>query len=139
MATLGIPDDSELQGFMTAPQGLPLSDPLVLDLTIARARPTAVRPLAAWGANVIRIEAPNATDTAGGHHSADYLNLHRNKRSLSLDLKAEAGRSVLHRLVTRADVLVENMRPPVKHRLGFDWPTVSTLNPRIVLASISGF
>jgi len=74
-----------------------------------------------------------------GHHTPDYLNLHRNKRSLSLDLKREEGQSLLHRLIEQADVLVENMRPPVKHRLGFDWQTVSTLNPRIVMGSISGF
>lgn len=118
---------------------LPLADLIVLDLTIARAGPTAVRQLADWGADVIRIEPPQASATAGGHHSSDYLNLHRNKRSLSLDLKTESGRSVLHRMVEKADVLVENMRTPVKERLGFDWPTVSALNPRLILGSISGF
>jgi crotonobetainyl-CoA:carnitine CoA-transferase CaiB-like acyl-CoA transferase len=118
---------------------LPLRDLLVLDITIARAGPTAVRQLADWGADVIRIESPRASATAGGHHSADYLNLHRNKRSLSLDLKRDAGRALLHRLIERADVLVENMRTPVKQRLGFDWETVSAINPRLVLGSISGF
>jgi formyl-CoA transferase len=117
---------------------LPLSDLLVLDLTIARAGPTAVRQLADWGADVIRIEPPLA-DGGGLHVTPDYLNLHRNKRSLSLDLKREEGRALLHRLVRRADVLVENMRPDVKGRLGFDWETVSSLNPRIVMGSISGF
>ncbi len=126
---------------MTAdtPTPLPLADLVVIDLTIARAGPTAVRQLADWGADVIRVEPPLADPTAGSHHSPDYLNLHRNKRSLSLDLKQTEGREVLHRLVAQADVLVENMRTPVKHRLGFDWETVSTINPRLVMGSISGF
>lgn len=118
---------------------LPLSDLLVLDLTIARAGPTAVRQLADWGADVIRIEPPAPDDKGAGHHSPDYLNLHRNKRSLSIDLKREAGRALLHRLVERADVLVENMRPDVKGRLGFDWDTLASINPRLVMGSISGF
>ena len=118
---------------------LPLADLVVLDLTIARAGPTAVRQLADWGADVIRIEPPQAAPTAGGHLSSDYLNLHRNKRSLALDLKKPGGRELLHRLIPLADVLVENMRAPVKHRLGFDWETVHELNPRLVMGSISGF
>ena len=118
---------------------LPLSDLMVLDLTIARAGPTAVRQLADWGADVIRIEPPNPVPVAGSHHSSDYLNLHRNKRALCLDLKTDTGRAVLHRMVEKADVLVENMRTPVKTRLGFDWDTISAINPRIVLGSISGF
>lgn len=126
---------------MTAvpPEPLPLADLVVLDLTIARAGPTAVRQLADWGADVIRIEPPLRGASTSGHHTPDYLNLHRNKRSLTLDLKQEAGRALLHRLVPRADVLVENMRPAVKTRLGFDWPTVSRLNPRLVMGSISGW
>ena len=104
---------------------------------MARAGPTAVRQLADWGADVVRIEPP--VERSDGHHSADYLNLHRNKRSLALDLKHPEGREVLHRLIRRADVLIENMRAPVKHRLGFDWDTVSELNPRLVMGSISGF
>ncbi len=124
---------------MPAAPDLPLADLVVLDLTIARAGPTAVRQLADWGADVVRIEPPGAGARAGGHLSPDYLNLHRNKRSLTLDLKQERGREVLHRLVGEADVLVENMRTPVKHRLGFDWETVSAINPRLVMGSISGF
>lgn len=119
----------------TAP--LPLSDLVVLDLTVARAGPTAVRQLADWGADVIRIERPGLAINA--QTTPDFLNLHRNKRSLALDLTSEAGRAVLHRLVTQADVLVENMRPAVKFKLGFDWETVSALNPRLVMGSISGF
>ena len=116
---------------------LPLSDLVVLDLTVARAGPTAVRQLADWGADVIRVEAPGAETL--GRSTADHLNLHRNKRSMVLDLKTGAGREVLHNLVRRADVLVENMKPAVKHRLGFDWETLSALNPALVLGSISGF
>lgn len=73
------------------------------------------------------------------HLTPDYLNLHRNKRSLSIDLKRDAGRALLHRLVPQADILVENMRPPVKERLGFDWETIHRLNPRLIFASVSGF
>ncbi|MEM9564994.1 MAG: CoA transferase [Actinomycetota bacterium] len=124
---------------MPAAPDLPLADLVVLDLTIARAGPTAVRQLADWGADVVRIEPPGAGARAGGHLSPDYLNLHRNKRSLTLDLKQDRGREVLHHLVAEADVLVENMRTPVKHRLGFDWETVSAINPRLVMGSISGF
>lgn len=122
-----------------APPPLPLSDLVVLDLTIARAGPTAVRQLADWGANVIHIARRNPDDTGAGERSPDHLNLNRNKRSLALDLKREAGRAVLHRLVRQADVLVENMRPRVKFALGFDWATVSAINPRLVMGSISGF
>jgi crotonobetainyl-CoA:carnitine CoA-transferase CaiB-like acyl-CoA transferase len=121
---------------------LPLSRYTVLDLTIARAGPVAVRLLADWGAEVIRIEAPARDATAsvtGGRRGPDEQNLHRNKRSLRLDLKQQAGRDVLHTLARRADVVVENFRADVKHRLGCDYATLSALNPRIVLASISGF
>ena len=76
---------------------------------------------------------------AGGRHASDFQHLHRNKRSLSLNLKSLAGREVLLRLVDTADVLVENMRPPVKERLGFDFGTVHARNPRLVYASLSGF
>ncbi len=118
---------------------LPLADLVVIDLTIARAGPTAVRQLADWGADVICVEPRSPEDTSAGRHGPDYLNLNRNKRSLSLDLKQEAGRTILHRLIAKADVLVENMRPNVKRKLGFDWDTVSAINPRLVMGSISGF
>ncbi|MDA3040958.1 MAG: CoA transferase, partial [Actinomycetota bacterium] len=121
---------------------LPLSDLIVIDITVARAGPTAVRQLADWGADVVRIEQPpgrGGGESDESHTSADYLNLHRNKRSLALDLKTAQGRAVLHRLAARADVLVENMRTPVKYRLGFDWETLHALNPRLVLGSVSGF
>ncbi|HTO53635.1 MAG TPA: CoA transferase [Myxococcota bacterium] len=119
---------------------LPLDDVRVVDLTVARAGPTCVRQLADWGADVIRIEAPESEPVAGERrHGSDYQNLHRNKRALSLDLKTPEGRAILDKLVARADVLVENMRPPVKHRLGFDYETLRRKNPRLVYGSISGF
>ena len=122
---------------------LPLSDVRVVDLTVARAGPTCVRQLADWGADVVRIDVPadpSAPGVAGeARHGSDFQNLHRNKRSLSLDLKVPEAHDVLMRLVDTADVLVENMRPSVKHKLGFDYETVSARNPRLVFASISGF
>ena len=120
-------------------ESLPLSDVTVIDLTIARAGPTAVRQLADWGANVVRVESPEGGFEAGGRSSPDYLNLHRNKRSLVIDLKHPEGRATLHRMVESADVLVENMRSAVKYKLGFDFESLSKVNPRIVLGSISGF
>ncbi len=120
-------------------ESMPLADVTVIDLTIARAGPTAVRQLADWGANVIRVESPDGGFDSGGRLSPDYLNLHRNKRSLVIDLKKSDGQRVLHRLVQSADVVVENMRTPVKHKLGFDFETLSNINPQIILGSISGF
>jgi crotonobetainyl-CoA:carnitine CoA-transferase CaiB-like acyl-CoA transferase len=122
---------------------LPLDDLLVIDLTVARAGPTCVRQLADWGADVISIHPPSGPVGPGGagdrRNNSDVENLHRNKRGLTLDLKTDEGRDLLYRLVDRADVLVENMRPPVKHRLGFDYETVHARNPRLVYGSISGF
>jgi len=126
---------------------LPLGDIRVIDLTVARAGPTCVRQLADWGADVIRVEPPGkpagdqaSRDALGGsRHDSDYQHLHRNKRSLSLNLKSAAGHDVLMRLVDTADVLIENMRPPVKQRLGFDFGTVHARNPRLVYGSLSGF
>jgi crotonobetainyl-CoA:carnitine CoA-transferase CaiB-like acyl-CoA transferase len=119
---------------------LPLTGLVVLDLTVARAGPTCVRHLADWGADVIRVEAPNLPDDLiGGRHGSDFQNLHRNKRTISLDLKSPEGHAAFMRLVQRADVLVENMRVAVKHRLGIDYDAVSAVNPRLVYGSISGF
>ena len=101
---------------------LPLADLRVIDLTVARAGPTCVRQLADWGADVIRVEPPRAETPLGGdRHGSDFQNLHRNKRSLALDLKAPGRAGGPLRLVDTADVLIENMRPPVKERLGFDY------------------
>jgi formyl-CoA transferase len=115
----------------------------VLDLTRVRAGPTCVRQLADWGANVIKIEPPEhlvASEPPGGpREGPDFQNLHRNKRSLTLDLKSKDGVEVLRRLAARADVVVENFRPDVKTRLGIDYPALSKVNSRLVYASISGF
>ena len=123
---------------------LPLEDVRVLDLTRARAGPTAARQLADWGAEVVKIEEPpdpNSTIEAitGARHGPDFQNLHRNKRSLTLNLKHDAGREVFLRLAKDADVIVENYRPGVKHRLGVDYEAVRAVNPRIIYGSISGF
>ena len=120
----------------------PLSDYTVLDLTIARAGPTAVRLLADWGANVIRIEPPpNAglTDVTGGRLSPDSQNLHRNKRGITINLKSGDGHALFLKLVAKADVVVETFRKDVKYRLGIDYETVKKVNPGIVYASVSGF
>ncbi|HVC54314.1 MAG TPA: CoA transferase [Stellaceae bacterium] len=119
----------------------PLSRFKVLDLTRVRAGPTAVRQLADWGAQVIKIEAPPGPGEAmgGPRHGPDFQNLHRNKRSLTLDLKAPEGIAIFRKLVAEADVVVENYRPDVKTRLGIDYAALRPLNPRLVYASISGF
>ena len=115
----------------------------VLDLTRVRAGPTAARQLADWGANVIKVELPEHQEPAdamgGPRHGPDFQNLHRNKRSITLDLKSADGAAVFRRLAAQADVVIENFRPDVKTRLGIDYPSLSRLNPRLVYASISGF
>ena len=112
----------------------------VLDLTRVRSGPTCVRQLADWGADVIKIETPVDTAQLGGPRSgADFQNLHRNKRSLTLNLKSDQGLEAFRRLAKTADVVVENFRPGVKTRLGIDYETLSEDNPGLVYASISGF
>ena len=115
----------------------------VLDLTRVRSGPTAVRQLADWGANVIKVEMPERLEPDGAlgalRHTGDFQNLQRNKRSMTLDLKSPEGLDVLKRMAARADVVVENFRPEVKHRLGVDYEALSALNPRLIYASISGF
>jgi formyl-CoA transferase len=119
---------------------LPLEGITVLDLTLARAGPTCVRHLADWGANVIRIEPPKTgEDEVGRRDGFDFQNLHRNKRAMNLNLKSEEGKAVFMKLVEGADVIVENMRASVKHRLGVAYDDVRKVNPRIVYGSISGF
>src|SRR5215207_2768169 len=134
---------SRAEAMQFKPASRALSRFTVLDLTRVRSGPTCVRQLADWGANVIKIETPEGLekgDAPGGpRHGSDFQNLHRNKRSLSLNLKTAAGLDVLKRLVAKADVLVENYRPDVKHRLGIDHETLKAVNPRLVYASISGF
>ncbi len=113
----------------------------VLDLTRARAGPTAVKQLADWGAQVIKIEMPERGQAAdfASRHSPDFQNLHRNKRSLTLNLKSPEGVDIFKKLALEADVIVENYRPDVKHRLGIDYESIKAINPRIVYGSISGF
>jgi crotonobetainyl-CoA:carnitine CoA-transferase CaiB-like acyl-CoA transferase len=111
----------------------------ILDLTRVRAGPTCVRQFADFGADVIKVETPGDEDLGGARDGSDFQNLHRNKRSITLDLKAPAGRDLFRRLVATADVVVENYRPDVKDRLGIDYASLRAINPRIVLASISGF
>jgi len=121
---------------------LPLAQVSVLDLTLHRAGPTCARQLADWGAQVIKIETPGGAkgDAIGANRDgADYQNLHRNKRSMTLNLKSDEGRAIFLKLAERADVVIENYRSDVKHRLKIDYDVVSKINPRIVYGSISGF
>src|SRR5210317_551570 len=126
---------------------LPASDALshirVIDLTRVRSGPTAVRQLADWGADVIKVEAPESVEPDGAlgasRHTSDFQNLHRNKRSITLNLKKPEAIEILMKLVETSDVVVENFRPDVKDRLGIDYETLKKRNPKIILASISGF
>src|ERR1700741_4163534 len=113
----------------------------VLDLTRVRSGPTCVRQLADWGANVIKIETPPGVEEpmGGPREGGDFQNLHRNKRSMTLNLKTPQGLAAFKRMVKKADVVVENFRPDVKKRRGIDYKTLAKINPRIVYASISGF
>jgi crotonobetainyl-CoA:carnitine CoA-transferase CaiB-like acyl-CoA transferase len=118
----------------------PLSHIRVLDLTHARAGPAAVRLLADWGADVVKIEPPGeGASVTGVRRGPDEQNLHRNKRSLVLNLKHPAGLAVFMDLVRGADVVVENFKAEVKHRLGIDYEAVRAVKPSIIYASISGF
>jgi formyl-CoA transferase len=118
--------------------GLPLTGLRVLDLTLARAGPTCVRHLSDWGAEVIAVQAPDGADIIA-RDGFDYQNLHRNKRFISLDLKSAKGHQAFLKLVEGADVLVENMRAPVKHRLKIAYDDLKSINPRLIYGSISGF
>lgn len=138
-----------------APRG-PLHGLKVVELAHVMAGPTCARLLADMGAEVIKVERPPHGDDARhmappwlghlGHgddeatrESAAFVMLNHNKRSIGLDLKTEAAREVLRRLLARADVLVENFRPGALQRMGFGWAALQQLNPRLVLCSISGF
>src|SRR5438270_3624449 len=115
----------------------------ILDFSRVRAGPSCVRQFADFGADVIKIESPPGVDPnenmGGPRDGPDMQNLHRNKRAMTLNLKLPASRAVLERLVKRADVVIENYRPDVKYRLGLDYESLAKINPRIILASISGF
>ena len=120
-----------------------LSHLTVIDLTRVRAGPTAVRQLADWGAQVIKVEMPPGMDegegVGGPRDDSDFQNVHRNKRGMTLNLKSPEGVAILKKLVARADVLVENYRPDVKERLGIGYETMAAVNPRLVYGSISGY
>lgn len=115
----------------------------ILDLTRARAGPTSTKQFADFGADVIKIEQPadggERNQLSGDRHSFDMQNLHRNSRSITLDLKKQEAKEIFYRLVKTADIVVENFRPDVKFRLGIDYETLKAINPRIILMSISGF
>jgi len=125
------------------PASTALSRFRVLDLSRVRAGPTCVKQLADFGADVIKIESPPGVDAnegmGGPRDGADFQNLHRNKRSITLNLKLPEGREIFKRLAKKSDVVVENYRPDVKYRLGVDYESLKAINPRIILASISGF
>jgi len=125
------------------PASTALSHIRVLDLTRVRAGPTAVRQLADWGAQVIKIEMPAGLDEGEGpggpRESSDFQNVHRNKRGMTLDLKSPDGVAILKKMVAAADVMVENYRPDVKQRLGIGYETMAAINPRLVYGSISGY
>jgi crotonobetainyl-CoA:carnitine CoA-transferase CaiB-like acyl-CoA transferase len=132
--------DRSFESEVDAPPSTALQGLRVLDLTRVRSGPTCVRQFADWGADVIKIEAPVDTAQFGGPRSGpDFQNLHRNKRSLTLDLKSEAGIAAFRKLADTADIIVENFRPGVKKRLGIDYDTLSKTNPGLIYASISGF
>jgi crotonobetainyl-CoA:carnitine CoA-transferase CaiB-like acyl-CoA transferase len=128
---------------MTAEQSKALAHLRVLDISRVRAGPTCVRILGDFGADIIKIEAPAGVDPnegmSGARDGYDMINLHRNKRSLTLNLKERCGHEIFMRLVKDADVVVENFRPDVKERMGIAYEALSAVNPRIILASISGF
>ncbi len=128
---------------MSKPRKGPLARFKVLDLTRLRSGPTAVRQLGDWGADVIKIETPEALGVSDGFGDSrlgpDFQNLHRNKRSMTLNLKDPAGVGIFKKMVETADVVIENFRPDVKFRLGIDYETLRAINPRLVYASVSGF
>ena len=124
---------------LTCHSNPPAISSLLSDLTRVRSGPTCVRQLADWGANVIKIENPDTagSDMGGSREGSDFQNLHRNKRSMILNLKDPEGVAIFKKMAETADVVVENYRPDVTFRLGIDYETLRALNPRIVYASIS--
>ena len=126
---------------------LPLEGVRVLDISQVMAGPFACMLLGDLGADVIKIEPPGTGDqTRGsmgfkmkGPDSLGFLNMNRNKRSVALDLKSEAGKAVLLKLVQEADILIENYRPGAMKRLGLGYEQLREVNPKLVYTSISGF
>ena len=119
--------------------GGPLSHISVIDLTRARSGPTCVRQLADWGAQVIQISSRAEDYDDFPRRSSDAQNLRRNTRNITIDLRKPEGVAILKRMAQTGDVVVENYRPGVKHRLGIDYQALSALNPRLIYGSISGF
>lgn len=120
-------------------EGLPLDGIRVIDLTRALSGPSCVRQLADWGADVVRIDGVVDEGLERPRESSDKQNLHRNKRSLQLDLRSDRGREIFFELAKKADVIVENMRPQSKDSLGIGYAAVAEVNPRIVYGSLSGY
>ena len=125
--------------------GKPLAGVRVLDLTRVLAGPFSTLILADMGADVIKIEEPGKGDDTRswppfkGGEATYFMSVNRNKKSLTLNLKAAAGQKILHALVAKSDVLVENFRPGTMEKLGFGYAALERVNPRLVYCSISGF
>jgi crotonobetainyl-CoA:carnitine CoA-transferase CaiB-like acyl-CoA transferase len=116
----------------------------VIDLSRVRAGPNCVRILTDFGADVIRVEPPVGVDPneamfAANRVGGDFQNINRNKRSMTLNLKKAGSLDILMKLVKEADIVIENWRPDVKNKLGLDYESLAAVNPRIILASISGY
>jgi CoA:oxalate CoA-transferase len=120
----------------------------VIDLSHVLAAPTTTMFLADLGAEVIHLEPPQGDDSReygpfagepGKNRSGYFISLNRNKESLVLNLKLEAGREILRELIAVSDVLVENFRPTAMRKMGFGWEEIQKINPRIIYAAISGF
>ena len=125
---------------------MPLEGIRVLDLSRILAGPFCTMMLGDMGAEVIKVENPvGGDDTRGwppfyeGGESSYFQSVNRNKKSLTLNLKAEEGKSILRGLVEESDILIQNFRPGAIERLGFDWDTCHALNPRLIYASVSGY
>lgn len=125
---------------------LPLDDVKVIDFSQVMLGPAATQMLADFGADVIKIERPGRGDLSRWSvgspddlYNPVFCSLNRNKRSIALDLRAEAARAIVLELIKRADVLVENFRPGVMERMGFGYEALTEVNPRLVYASGTGF
>ncbi|MGX1500094.1 crotonobetainyl-CoA:carnitine CoA-transferase CaiB-like acyl-CoA transferase [Labrenzia sp. MBR-25] len=129
-------------------QAFPLSGVRILDFTQVMLGPCATQMLADFGADVIKIERPGAGDLSRhffdvrseeGMNNAVFSSLNRNKRSVEIDTKSDAGKQMVYDLVRNADVVVDNFRAGVMDRLGFGYDALKAINPRIICASGTGF
>jgi formyl-CoA transferase len=123
-----------------------LSDIRVLDLSRVLAGPYCTMVLADYGADVIKVEAPGGGDGTRawgppwvGDQSAYFLAANRNKRSITVDLKAPEGRQIIHELAVHSDVVVENFKVGGAEKLGVDYTTLAAINPRLIYCSITGY